>query len=65
MIDSMQYFSIGASWGGFESLVLPQYPASSRSASHWNDKRSCIRLYTGLENAEDLLRDLDAALERL
>jgi cystathionine beta-lyase len=65
MIDPMQYFSIGASWGGFESLVLPQDPAASRTATKWEETRSCLRLYTGLEHADDLIRDLDAALGRL
>ena len=31
MVDAYRYFKIGASWGGFESLVIPAYP---RAATH-------------------------------
>lgn len=65
VVDPMELFSIGASWGGFESLVLPQMPATSRTAVKWEENRSCIRIYTGLEHVDDLIEDLDKALARL
>ena len=33
MVDAYRYFKIGASWGGFESLVIPAYPAQLRTAA--------------------------------
>ena len=35
MIDALDLFGIGASWGGFESLILPTYPERSRTATRW------------------------------
>ncbi|HEX7926553.1 MAG TPA: cystathionine beta-lyase, partial [bacterium] len=30
MVDHLRLFKIGASWGGFESLVIPAFPAGAR-----------------------------------
>lgn len=65
MLDNMSLFSIGASWGGFESLILPCDPSSTRSAVKWKEKSTGIRIYTGLENVNDLINDLEEALNRL
>jgi len=35
MLDHMDLFKLGYSWGGFESLVVPTYPATLRSARPW------------------------------
>lgn len=63
-IDSLKLFSIGFSWGGFESLVLPMHP-ESRSLPLWQDRGPIIRLQIGLEDPEDLKADLAAALDTL
>ncbi|OUD10014.1 hypothetical protein BVC71_00385 [Marivivens niveibacter] len=63
-IDSLKLFSIGFSWGGFESLVLPIHP-ESRSLPLWQDRGPIIRLQIGLEDPEDLKADLAAALDTL
>lgn len=65
MMNNFSIFGIGASWGGFESLVLDFNPKSIRTAVKWKDDRSCIRFYLGLENEKDLLEDLLNGLERL
>ncbi len=65
MTDQMQYFGIGASWGGYESLMLPIDPAQVRSAVPWKAEGSCIRLHLGLEAVEDVQQDLAAGLDRL
>ncbi|SDN04482.1 Cystathionine beta-lyase/cystathionine gamma-synthase [Paenibacillus sp. yr247] len=54
--DRLQYFRIGASWGGFESLI-------NVNALNNSDQRSCslVRLYIGTEDPDDLIRDLDEA----
>jgi len=62
--DQMEHFGMGFSWGGFESLVLPQEVAPVRSATSWDAKGPLIRLHIGLEDTEDLKQDLDAALKR-
>jgi cystathionine beta-lyase len=62
--DDMSHFAMGFSWGGFESLVLPQEVAPVRSATSWDATGPLIRLHIGLEDVEDLKKDLDAALKR-
>ncbi len=64
MLDNMQYFSMGFSWGGFESLIVPQYPAKSRSATSWEVTDQVIRLHAGLEDIEDLSMDVLGGLDR-
>lgn len=65
MLDGMQLFSMGFSWGGFESLILPTWPQRTRSATSWQSVGSCLRLAVGLEDPADLIADLDEALGRL
>jgi cystathionine beta-lyase len=65
MLNSMQLFGIGASWGGYESLVIKFDPKAIRTASNWSHDETCIRLYIGLEAEEDLKNDLESALAQL
>jgi cystathionine beta-lyase/cystathionine gamma-synthase len=59
--DSLKLFGKGVSWGGFESLVIPIHMRTlSDPAMRW-----VIRLYCGLEEPEDLIRDLQAAFKHL
>lgn len=62
--DQLQHFGMGFSWGGFESLVLPQAPEDIRTATSWQAPGPLIRLHIGLEDVDDLKEDLDAALKR-
>jgi len=62
--DDMKHFAMGFSWGGFESLVLPQQVTPIRSATTWQAPGPLIRLHIGLEDGEDLKEDLAAALKR-
>lgn len=62
LIDGLELFGIGFSWGGFESLVLPVDP--HRSAVKWQAEGLMIRLHIGIEDADDLIEDLTAGLER-
>ena len=64
MIDGFELFGIGASWGGFESLCLPTYPAKLRTASPWVAAGPTIRLHVGLEDPDDLIADLAGGLQR-
>ena len=65
MLDGMELFAMGASWGGFESLILPTYPSKLRTATRWQAPEPCLRLHVGLEDPADLIADLDAGLDRL
>jgi cystathionine beta-lyase len=61
--DHMELFGMGWSWGGYESLIVPAHPF--RSAKKFEAKGPLIRIHAGLEAADDLIADLDAAFERL
>jgi cystathionine beta-lyase len=59
--DALTLFGIGASWGGFESLVILSRPEKIRTAVPWKAEGPLLRLYVGLEDPADLIADLDAA----
>jgi cysteine-S-conjugate beta-lyase len=65
MLDGMRLFGMGWSWGGFESLIIPTYPARLRSVTRWQAEGPCLRLHIGLEDADDLIADLDEGFSRL
>jgi cystathionine beta-lyase len=65
LIDSLELFGIGASWGGYESLIMPMSPGDTRSATMWPHAGPCFRIHAGLENPDDLLADLEAGFRRL
>lgn len=65
MVDNMQIFGIGASWGGYESLIMHFSPKSIRTATKWQHEETCLRLYIGLEDYEDIIEDLQSAFLRL
>ncbi len=62
MIDGYQYFGLGYSWGGFESLVMPAF--MKRTVRHWQGG-PLIRFQIGLEDADDLIDDLGSGFARL
>ena len=64
LIDGLDHFGIGYSWGGFESLALPIDPARHRTATRWEAEGPLVRLQIGLEDPADLIADLDAGLDR-
>jgi cysteine-S-conjugate beta-lyase len=63
MLDGMTLFGMGASWGGFESLILPFKP--HRTATTWTAEGPCLRFHIGLENPNDLIDDLKDGFARL
>lgn len=65
MLDTLQLFGLGVSFGGFESLAIPMNPAESRSATTWSWTGPYIRFHVGLEDPDDLIADLDRAFDRL
>jgi cystathionine beta-lyase len=64
LIDGLELFGIGFSWGGFESLVIPADPHKLRSAVSWSAEGPLVRLHVGLEDPDDLIADLRAGLDR-
>jgi cystathionine beta-lyase len=63
MVDGLRLFGIGASFGGFESLVVPARPL--RTAVPGRPPGFLLRLHVGLESVDDLLEDLAAGFARL
>lgn len=62
-VDALELFGIGYSWGGFESLALPVHPETCRSEVPWDKERALIRLQIGLEDVDDLIGDIESALQ--
>ena len=67
--EALQFFSIAASLGSTESLVMPpqllggqEYTPEQRAASLID--RGTVRLSIGIEDVEDLIADLAQALDR-
>lgn len=65
MLDGLELFGMGFSWGGYESLVLPFDPVPYRTATRWQAEGPALRIHVGLEAIEDLQADLARGLERL
>lgn len=63
MLEGYDLFSIGASWGGYESLVRTEEPI--RTAEPWTGGGPIVRYSIGLEDCDDLLADLEAGFSRL
>jgi cystathionine beta-lyase len=63
MVDGLRLFKIGASFGGFESLIVPVRP--ERTVRPWREPGFLLRLHVGLEAVEDLIADLEAGFARL
>ncbi len=63
-IDGLKHFGIGYSWGGFESLALPIDPERHRSVSTRQYSGPLVRLQIGLEDADDLIADIETGLSR-
>ncbi|TMJ57098.1 MAG: PLP-dependent transferase [Alphaproteobacteria bacterium] len=64
-VESLDLFGIGASWGGYESLIQPSYPERSRTATRWQAEGPLVRIHIGLEDPQDLIADLAQGLDRL
>lgn len=64
LIDGLEHFAIGYSWGGYESLAIPADPERIRSVVPWQAEGPLVRLQIGLEDPDDLIADLEAGLAR-
>lgn len=67
-IDRLSLFGIGYSWGGYESLALGSHPERDRDVMPWPprgiapENRHAVRLWIGLEDPADLIKDLERGL---
>jgi len=61
MLDGLELFGIGDSWGGYESLAILGNAEMKRTALPAPIDAPIIRLHIGLEDAADLIADLERA----
>ena len=66
--DSLSLFRLGVSWGGHESLVMPAEASINQAgefcaAVDFGVSPRMIRLFVGLEDAEELWQDLAKAFD--
>jgi cysteine-S-conjugate beta-lyase len=65
MLDGLELFGMGFSWGGFESLVVPFDCSTYRTATAWNPGGPALRFHIGFEDLDDLKADLAAGFARM
>ena len=62
LVEALELFGIGASWGGYESLALPTTGFVTRTAGTGTFDGPVVRLHIGLEEPADLIADLEQGL---
>lgn len=65
LLDAVELFGMGYSWGGFESLIIPFDCGDYRTATRWAPGGPALRLHIGLEDLDDLKADLDRGFAAL
>jgi cystathionine beta-lyase len=63
LVDSAELFGRGYSWGGYESLMIPAFPERTVTACPYEGR--LFRISAGLEDADDLVADLERAFAAL
>ncbi|MBC8119655.1 MAG: cystathionine beta-lyase, partial [Burkholderiaceae bacterium] len=63
LVNAVQLFGRGYSWGGHESLLIPVYPERSIAPSPYSGR--LFRISAGLEDADDLIDDLQRGFSAL
>jgi cystathionine beta-lyase len=61
-MDRLELFRIGYSWGGVTSLVVTPDLQEAPNAQLYGDR--LLRFHVGLEDPDDLIRDLDQAFRK-
>lgn len=65
-VDNLKIFEKGCSWGGFESLAIAfTYNWTDEQLAFHELNRNIVRLHCGLEGAENLIADLEQALNKI
>jgi cystathionine beta-lyase len=62
-MNSLKLFGMGFSWGGYESLIVPA--KLQRTAKAFEAEGPVVRIHAGLEDAGDLIADLEQGLTKL
>ena len=62
-MDNLELFGMGFSWGGYESLIVTSH--THRTAKPFHTDGPLIRIHAGLENADDLIADLEQGFARM
>lgn len=62
-VDNLELFSIGASWGGYESLATVTVPP--RTVTDYSNSGIFVRFHIGLEDTQDLIADLEQAFNKM
>jgi cystathionine beta-lyase len=65
MLNALEIFGMGYSWGGFESLIVPFDCSAARTATVWKPEGPALRLHIGLEDVADLTHDLERGFAAL
>ena len=66
LANKLEIFGIGASWGGYSSLVSTMDVKESRNVgSSYVPKGPYLRIYIGSENIKDLKNDFESGLEEM
>ncbi len=65
LLNGLELFGLGYSWGGYESLIIPFDCSGYRTATRWAPGGQALRLNIGLEDLEDLKADLERGFARL
>jgi cysteine-S-conjugate beta-lyase len=65
MVDNLQLFGIGWSWGGYESLIVLLNAKGARTVTDWRPSGPFLRIHAGLEDIDDLKEDLERGFARL
>jgi cystathionine beta-lyase/cystathionine gamma-synthase len=59
-------FLMAVSWGGFESLVFPAVAMFEQGSANESDVPwNLVRLYIGLEEPDELIKDIETALKEI
>ena len=61
LLDALELFGLGFSWGGYESLAIISRPGVRKHGS--GPEGPLLRLHVGLEAPEDLIADLRRGLD--
>jgi cystathionine beta-lyase len=64
LVDDLELYGLGYSWGGYESLIMFYDPSKMRTATTWDAPGPTIRIHAGLEDPDDLIADLDKGFSR-
>jgi cysteine-S-conjugate beta-lyase len=64
-LDVLEVFGLGFSWGGYESLAIHCDPQLKRAATPRRLEGPLLRFSVGLEDAEDLIADLERGFAAL